>query len=372
MTPRSPEKPRSPVQPPLLCGRRAKLTLLGAAFIAGCASTPPVEVARVAAVRETAPVAHVADAADDPAIWVAPEPAMSLVIATDKQGGLYVFDLAGSIVQRIDGGRPNNVDLRDGFSWSDGAAPIVATSDRIDNTIVLRRFDPVARRLEESPRARVATGFGEVYGVCLGLIGADFVAVATDAAGAVGVWRLQADATGTPRGERIASFSLHSVAEGCVVDDEAGAYYVAEEGVGVWRVSLSDANGSGRRLIDRIGAGRLAADVEGLALWKAANGWGFLIVSVQGASRFAVYARGDNSYVGAFSIGASRDGADAVSGTDGLDVVSANLGPDYPGGLLVVQDDENSDPPASQNFKYVSWADIETALGLASTPAGSR
>jgi 3-phytase len=36
------------------------------------------------------------DAADDPAIWVHPvDPALSLVLGTDKKGGLNVFDLEG-------------------------------------------------------------------------------------------------------------------------------------------------------------------------------------------------------------------------------------------------------------------------------------
>jgi 3-phytase len=83
-----------------------------------------------------------------------------------------------------------------------------------------------------------------------------------------------------------------------------------------------------------------------------------------------VYDRaGENTYRGAFSITASADGrADAVSGTDGIAASSAPLGPDFPHGVFVAQDDENTDPAALQNFKYVSWADVEAALGLVSPP----
>src|SRR5262245_43361765 len=105
--------------------------------LAGCASLPEPLVHAVPAMRETAPVNASGDAADDPAIWVARDPAQSLVIATQKQGGIYVFDLNGAVVQEAPGGRPNNVDLRENFAWSDGAAPIVGASDRTDNTLVL-------------------------------------------------------------------------------------------------------------------------------------------------------------------------------------------------------------------------------------------
>lgn len=319
------------------------------------------------ALRETVAVNQTGDAADDPAIWVAADPAQSLVIGTQKKGGLYVFDLSGAIVQDIPGGEPNNVDIREAFQWRDGANPIVGASDRTDNSIVLWRFDARTRQLEATPRARIATGFTEVYGFCLGRMGADYVAIVTDRdSGNIGVWKLVQQADGAITGERIISYSLGSISEGCVVDDDAGVYYVAQELVGIWRARLDDATAANRQQIDRVGAsGNLLADVEGLTLWRGANGGGYLIASVQGRSQYAVYNRGDNAYRGAFSIGASLDGgADGVQGTDGIDVVSANFGPELPQGLFVAQDDRNTNPRDLQNFKYVSWATIAATLGL--------
>jgi 3-phytase len=340
------------------------LMALSAGLVLGACAA---DVHNIPAVAETAAVDTDGDAADDPAIWVAPSLEQSLVIATQKQGGLYVFDLSGAIVQEIPGGRPNNVDLREGFAWPEGAAPIVGASDRTDNTIVLWRFDPATRQLAPAPRARIATGFAEVYGFCLGRMGADYVAIATDKeSGEVGVWRLALGADGAITGERIVSFTLGSIAEGCVVDDDAGVFYVAQELVGIWRTSLNDASGAERRAVDRVGAGNLVEDVEGLTLWLGQGGQGYLIASVQGASRFAVYDRsGDNAFRGAFAIAASSNGAaDAVQGTDGIDVVSAPFGEAYPQGLFVAQDDENTAPQALQNFKYASWADVAAQLAL--------
>jgi 3-phytase len=213
-------------------------------------------------------------------------------------------------------------------------------------------------------RARIATDFQEIYGFCLGRMGADVVAVASDKDGDIGVWRLGVAQDGAVTSARIANFSLGSITEGCVVDDAHGVYYLGDELRGVWRVDLSDSNGANKRQIDAVGQGRLVADVEGVALWTREDGGGYLIVSVQGRSRYAVYDRVTNAYLGAFRIAGSADGsADAVSGTDGVDVTSAPL-PGYPRGLFVAQDDENSAPRDLQNFKYLSWADVEAALGL--------
>jgi len=59
---------------------------------------------------------------DDPAIWIHPtDRAKSLVVGTDKDsnGALYVYDLDGRIVTRVDGlKRPNNVDIAYGLMLS--------------------------------------------------------------------------------------------------------------------------------------------------------------------------------------------------------------------------------------------------------------
>jgi 3-phytase len=77
-----------------------------------------------------------------------------------------------------------------------------------------------------------------------------------------------------------------------------------------------------------------------------------------------VYRReAPHAFVGKFHVVANETlGIDGSSETDGLDVVSAPLGADYPAGLLVVQDGRNLMPAQRQNFKYVSWQDVMKAL----------
>lgn len=345
-----------------------QISIAALAFVlASCATSGGGNAVSVAAVIETPPVGQTGDAADDPAIWVAADPAQSRIVGTQKKGGLFVYDLAGRTTQEIPYGQPNNIDVRDAFPWRDGAAPIFAASDRADNSVTLWRMDPATGLMDAEPRARIPTGWVEVYGVCAGRMGDDFVVLATSKEGDVKLWRLAVGEDGAVTHTLLGGFALGSIAEGCVIDDANSAAYVGQELVGVWRYSLAQPNGDDRRAIDRVGPeGRLREDVEGVALWDGGNGQGYIVVSVQGRSTFAVYDRtGDNAYRGEFRIAASADGAvDAVSGTDGLDIVSAPLGAAFPRGLVVVQDDRNTAPNATQNFKYVSWADVAAALNL--------
>jgi 3-phytase len=185
--------------------------------------------------------------------------------------------------------------------------------------------------------------------------------IATSALGAVKQWQLTASADGIAATE-VRSFDLGSIAEGCVADDATGSLFIAEEGVGIWRLAADPALGDMRTLIDKTEGGHLTADVEGLALYDGPNRSGYLIASSQGDDRFTVYERTeDNAYVGSFTVVAGN-GIDPVTGTDGLEVSSVSMGPEFPGGLLVVQDDENTDPNQPQNFKLIPWATVEAAI----------
>lgn len=313
-------------------------------------------VPAVPAWRETPPVGAGLgeDAADDPAIFRTHQGQIR-ILGTNKKGGLFVYDIDGRMIEERPGGRPNNVDVY----AAKGGAMAAVTSDRTDNAIAVWDIDPETGTLSAAPVKRVPSGFAEVYGICAGTDRASgkSVIVATSTAGDVGVW------DGATH-HKLGGFKLTSIAEGCVVDAETGAVFVAQEDLGIWRFAWRAPNGQGRRLIDEVKPnGSLAADVEGLAIWRM-GARGYLVASVQGENRFAVYDLGsENRWRGTFRIAAAT-GADAVSETDGIDVMAGNLGPGLETGLLVVQDDENTDPVAAQNFKYVSWKDVERAMRL--------
>jgi 3-phytase len=303
-------------------------------------------------VVETAPVPNGGDAADDPAIWVHPrDPALSTIVATDKQGGLAVYDLAGRQLQYLAGGRPDNVDLRAGFALGGGRVTLVAASDRSDDSVDLLRIDVATRRLV--PVSSFRSGL-DVYGICLYRSRRAGTSVFVNSkSGDVEQWRVGASGA-TVAARRVRAFDVGGTVEGCVADDALGRLYIAEEDRGIWRYGAEPGAGSRRALVDHTGAGgHLEADVEGLAIAAGPRGTGHLVASSQGDDRFAVYRRGGrNAYVRSFRVQASA-GIDAVSDTDGLDVTPRALGPRFPRGLFVAQDGDNGDD--NQNFKLVRW-----------------
>jgi myo-inositol-hexaphosphate 3-phosphohydrolase len=164
-------------------------------------------------------------------------------------------------------------------------------------------------------------------------------------------------------------FHVGGPVEGFVVDPDLGFLYVGEEQVGVWQYPLAPDSEQPRRLVDTIRPahhgpkGNLAPDVEGITLYDAGNRQGWLIVSCQSEDRFAVYDRATLAYGGSFALTLKRaDGSvDRVTHTDGIHATATPLGPRFPRGMFIAQDDNDG---KAQNFKLVSWSDIADAMSL--------
>ena len=333
----------------------------------------PADTRTVTAAVETEPVDDPCDAADDPAIWVnEADPAESLIVGTNKVRGLLVFDLDGQVVSRLDSGRINNVDLRAGIRVGGEETIVVAGTNRTTMTLDILALDPGNGQL--SPLGEpIDPGFADdPYGLCLyhSAASGDLFVFANGQDGAIGQWRLDGDGTGRLTGVPVRTWSVASQPEGCVADDANGWLFIGEEGAGIWRFDAEpDAATNAPVAVDTTGlgepeGGRLAADVEGLALYAPPGGGsrdGFLVASSQGNHTYVVYDRAPpHAYRGTFRI-ADGEAADGAEETDGIDLVAAPVGADYPAGLLVVQDGYNYDAEGSrinQNFKLVSWADV--------------
>jgi 3-phytase len=136
---------------------------------------------------------------------------------------------------------------------------------------------------------------------------------------------------------------------------------VGDELRGIWRLGAEPDAGDKRELIAKVDGVELVADIEGLTLAPEGQDGGFLVASVQGNNSFALFSLPEAKLVARFRIVSNpQQGVDEVSGTDGIALRLGNFGPQYPAGLFVVQDDEN--PGAPQNFKYLSWADVLNKL----------
>ncbi len=336
--------------------------------------------------------------ADDPAIYVHPtDAAKSLVIGTLKDGSLSVYDLNGKVTQTISPGEPgdvryNNVDLVYGFKLDGQSVDLAITSDRENDTLAIFKVDPTTRKLTNVTDDKIAASIfgvddGEqtAYGLATytsPVSSKSYVFVSQREGNKVAQLELVDDG-GEVSAKLVRSLSVpigvggeleDAQIEGMVVDRELGYLYVGQEKAGIFKFGAELDGGDTGKLIEAVkpDGSNLAADVEGLTIYYAADGKGYLLASSQGDSTYAAFTReGNNDYLGNFAIGASGS-VDSVEESDGADVINVPLGSQFPFGLLVVQDGSN-DPAVvvnndgeienvSSNFKFVPWQNVANAF----------
>lgn len=339
------------------------LTLTACGPAQGPAKPAQVKTTVVTAIGQTEAVGSAKDAADDPAIWRNPaDPAASLIVATDKQAGVLVYDLKGAKRGFVQAGRVNNVDLRDGVVIAGKRGVLVVASDRNDKTasaLALFQLDGASAAIKAL--AVLPAGAGEGYGMCLYRRAADgqIFAFLVDKGGLVRQFALEV-AGAAPKATLVRSFKLATQSEGCVADDRTGQLYIAEEDVGLWTISAEPDGGETPTVFAKADGVHLFADAEGVALAPEGTAGGWLVVSSQGDSAYALYRLADGVFAGRFRIAPGVVGA--TSETDGIEIALGAFGPDFPGGLMVAQDGDNA--PAAQNFKLISWRAVRQALKL--------
>jgi len=334
-----------------------------------CATRAPspaatVTTAEVPALRETTAVDSGRDAADDPAIWRdAKHPENSLIVATDKQEGLYVYGLDGKTRGFLKAGRVNNVDLRGDVVIHGAPGVLVAASDRTDRTVgKVALFALDTRTATLTALGDLPAQVGEAYGFCLYRRASDRALFAFVVGKDGLISQLSIDVAGpTPKAAVVRQMKLATQSEGCVADDRTGQLYVAEEDVGVWRFSAAPDGGDHRDAFFKVDGARLVADSEGLAIMPRGRDGGYLVGSSQGDSAYVVWNLRDGAYRGRFRI-VANGGVDGTSDTDGIEIAAGDFGAAFPGGLMVAQDGDNS--PQAQNFKMLSWRAVEKALRL--------
>lgn len=353
---------------------------------------------------EDAPAGARLGDADDPAIWVHPDdPAQSMVVGVVKDGGLDVYDLGGRILQTIrrepgkESLRYNNVDLVYGVKLGRGgrAIDLMAVTDRRNDLMVFFRVDPKGRQLINVTAPGLPRVFTEgddealdeqttTYGVALWKADDDevYAFVSKRSTNEVAQLRL-IERNGRVAWENVRTIRFplvddeleESQVEGMVVDQETGTLYAGQEQYGIWRTSALATGatlcpGEGCTLVDAVAPNgtNLKRDVEGLTIYYAGEGKGYLLASSQGDNTFAVYDRQSNAYLGSFRIGSRGNRIDSTEESDGADVVNVPVGRGFSRGLLVVQDG-NNDPAllvdddgeienVNSNFKFVRWDDV--------------
>lgn len=336
--------------------------------------------ATVLALVQTTPVPNSGDAGDDAAIWVDPtDPSRSMVIGTDKKGGLATYNLAGEQMQFLPDGNMINVDLQSDFTFGDGSVGTLVAVSEIDlHALCFYRVLPGDAEVPPSivalPDNKKPVGMPP-EGVTLyrsprdGSLHAFIVGHSPDENEPTYRFR-QFEITPTPDGSvsirQVRESIVGTKSEGCVADDDRMHFYVSEEDIGVWRYDAEPDGGEQRELVSAVGYfSPLRHDVEGLAIHDSPRGR-FLIASSQGSDDYTVTRLDDPpKYVGRFRIG-DGDSIDGTAHTDGLDVCSTPVGALYPDGLLVIHDGRNTEggERVHQNYKFISWRAVIDALEL--------
>ncbi|KAA3613527.1 MAG: phytase [Calditrichaeota bacterium] len=275
---------------------------------------------------------------DDMCIWIHPDPSKSTVVTSDKSARkLFVYDLDGSTVQIINySEKPRNIDVRYNFSLSGENVDIVGVGLG-DQKIYFYTVDKATRKL--IPAGSFDSDMSSLYGFCLyhNMTNNKYYAFAStnSGSGTIKQWELIDNGDGTVGGihKRTWENGSGGLTEGLVADDETKKFYAGSEDDAIYKYDADPVseNPTGEKIVT-VGENGLEADIEGIALYFAADGEGYLIVSSQGNSTFKVYDRKPpHNFVKTFEV-------NSVSGTDGLDVTNVNMGSLYPKGLLVVHD----------------------------------
>jgi len=137
--------------------------------------------------------------------------------------------------------------------------------------------------------------------------------------------------------------------EGMVSDDETGMLYAANENTGIYKYDAEPNGSTSGELIAATGSNGLTADVEGITIYYAAQGDGYLIASSQGSNNFIMYQRQPpHDFVKIVEV-------TGVENTDGIDVTNHNLGPFFPYGIFLLHDGSGS----PYVIRGCRWEDLE-------------
>jgi 3-phytase len=347
--------------------------LLAALGCAGATTSTAPDLAAVRPLRATAPVPV---DSDDPAIWFHPtDPGQSLLVGTDKGGGLYVFDLQGRMLpdRRVTGlARPNNVDIEQNVTLDGRTLDLAVVTERDGGRV----------RVFELPDLRPIDGGGiEIFagesgdrkapmGVGLYLRPADgalfaFVSRKTGPPdGYLWQYRIEGDGTGGVRFAKVRELGAFSGAgeiEAIFVDDALGYVYYSDEWRGIRKYAADPASPEGGRELALFGVAGFREDREGLSLYALDDTTGYLLASDQQANRFRLFPRegtanGPHDHPEIASIAVS------TIESDGSETTSRALGADFPHGLFVAMSEDRT-------FQIYRWEDLAgDRLELRATP----
>jgi 3-phytase len=303
---------------------------------------------------------------DDPAIWIHPtDPSQSLIIGTDKggdsgKGGLYVFDMNGKIDPKrsiTDLKRPNNVDIAYGLDVKGAKTDIAVCTERNTNSIrvfslpEMVAIDGGGIPVFEDDSLRSPMGVALYTDLNTNDIYAIVGRKTGPTEGYLYQYQLTADSSGVVKGSlkrKFGKFSGNKEIEAILVDNELGYVYCSDEGVGVRKYyAHPDSSSVELALFATTG---IAEDHEGLSMYKANDGTGYILLSDQQANQFHVFPREgtmDNKHDHPL-IKIIKTSTDE---SDGSDITNVAINDQFKNGLFVAMSTDGT-------FQFYKWEDI--------------
>lgn len=302
---------------------------------------------------------------DDPAIWINPsDAAQSLIIGTDKDsnGGLFVFNLQGKIINKVQGlKRPNNVDIAYGLMLNGKPVDIAVTTERETNK--LRIFSLPDTKSIDNGGLEVFAGetIRGPMGIALYTRPSDkaiFAIVGRKSGPADGyLWqyKLGDDGKGNVTGTLVRKFGKYSgkkEIESIAADNKKGYIFYSDEQFGVHKYYADPEKGD-RELALFANTGFIS-DHEGISIYETSDSTGYILVSNQQKNTFMVYPReGSKGNPNEHPLLAEIPVSTIES--DGSEVTNVNLGNRFPKGLFVAMSN-------GKVFHYYDWRDMQKRI----------
>lgn len=338
------------------------ITTIGALSISCSDKLAPVKPNALKPIAITEPAPH---DTDDPAIWIHPTDASkSLIIGTDKdtEGGLYVYNLEGKIVNKVLGiKRPNNVDIAYGLMINGKKTDIAVTTEREMNSIRIFSLPD----MKPIDNGGIAVFEGEVerdpMGVSLYTRPSDkaIFAIVGRKTGPTDTYLWQyklTDASGTVKAELVRKFGKFSgkkEIEAIAVDNELGYIYYSDEQSGM-RKYVADPDAKNNNELTFFGQNDFKDDNEGIAIYKKTATTGYILVSNQQDNTFNVYPReGANGNPNEYPLLAVIPTSTVEC--DGADVTNVNLNSQYKNGMFVAMSN-------GMTFHFYDWNQIQELI----------
>jgi 3-phytase len=307
---------------------------------------------------------------DDPAIWINPtDPSKSLIIGTDKDslGALYIFNLKGKVIDSLvirDIQRPNNVDIGYGLNLGTSQTDFVVTGERLTSRLrffslpTMQEINPGGIEIfqdESGPEFRDLMGVAVYKSPKSGKI---YVIAGRKNGPTNGTYLWQYELIGENgqiRLELVRKFGQYSgkkEIEAIAVDAELGYIYYSDEGIGVRKYHAEPAMGNAELAL--FATEGFTDDHEGISIYKLDETTGYILVSDQQANLFHVFLREGTDTNPHKHILITKLPLSTIE-SDGSEVTSISLGPDFPKGLFVAMSDDKT-------FQIYRWEDLAVKL----------